>query len=751
MAIRQPEFYCDQAVINITPNPIIPNTPVTGTITIPWRAGSVGPAPYPDPNGFLFTTPILSTSNTGLTATLVPGISPNPGSCPTCLGDYGNLVYNITGQVSASGTAAVFTFEDFAPCVINLPVQSYTPSPTVESLDCMNAVKNISPNPVIPNTPVTGTVTIAYTGGNGVAYSGIVVNSTSNEGLTATIVPGTLANGNGNIVFNITGQVAYGGQTAVFAFSFGGQYCQFGIQVPDYYPQGNQWYVLYPCYNDRSDMRVLFSKATALATYVNQSKYLEWGECLNYPPDYEQPCGCYTIKLWTGNTPTSNLFPNINENNIVPNEECDTCSSTCLIVSGTGTVTYISSEDQQVTASLPTMICSKTKLIISSTGTPTIEPLSECSSSNDCKINCYKLTNCKTGQIIYSNSSSLFDAFVGGKTVELYEFDGCWNVDMGEECECLVEVTVKNSYDDCISCLPIVAYVLSNCQNELVQKFSEEDLSPYVGKIVSLDCGDCWYVDQIDYKPPQTQEFVIENVYESCEQCSRAYFILFDCEGSLEPITTFTDMTPYLGSTLKLAGYVGCWTVQTSPTPDYENAVEVSVTTEFEDCDTCQTVTGCTCTKLKNTSTVEATASYLDCAGIEQTVTLDGGESTAKRCVNRWLSKNPAYFETTEFGECVENTSTGIKECPAALTGRMVRPGYTTPACDTEKFERVTCETAEILYKQVLQLRYGISNCCPEDDDKVLVKKEMLDIQALTDKDYDCSNLEDCNCSSCNN
>ncbi len=748
MAILAPVIHCDDAVINISPNPIIANTPVTGTITIPYTGGSIAPSPYPSVDVPLDSVYTTDSSNPGLTATLRPGTTPQ--SLSLTVGGPGEFILDVTGQVSQSGVPVVFNFTMFGGCQITIPVAAAPPSPSVESLNCIDRVINITPNPVIPNTPVTGTVTIPYTGGNGQPYSSVVINSTYNTGLTATLVPGTLSNGSGgNLVLNITGQVSGGGLQAVFDFSFGGQNCDFAIDVPEYYPQGNQWYVLYPCYSDDSDLKILFSKATALAAHVDETRYLHWGECLNLPPDFYEPCGCYKIKKWTGFTPTTNLYPNINENNIDNN--CDDCNSYCLSVNGVGNVSYVSSEDQQITTSLPALICTKTQLYTPSTPSPTIIALSECSSSNDCKIDCYELTNCKTGQIIYTNSSSLFNAFAGNKAVELYEYEGCWTVDIGIECECLVEVTVKNSYTDCIKCLPIVAYVLTNCENELLQKFSEEDLLPYVGKIVSLDCGDCWYVDQIDYKPPQTQEFVIENVYESCEQCSRAYFILFDCEGSLEPITTFTDMTTYLGSTLKLAGYTGCWTVQTSPTPDYENAVGVSVTTEFEDCDACQTVTGCTCTKLKNTSTVEATASYLDCSGIQQTITLDAGDSTVKICVNRWLSKNPAYFETTEFGDCVENEGTGIKECPAVLNGRMVRPGYTAPTCDTEKFERITCETAEILYKQVLQLRYGISNCCPEDDDKVLVKKEILDIQALTDKDYICSNLENCNCSSCNN
>jgi hypothetical protein len=40
------------------------------------------------------------------------------------------------------------------------------------------------------------------------------------------------------------------------------------------------------------------------------------------------------------------------------------------------------------------------------------------------------------------------------------------------------------------------------------------------------------------------------------------------------------------------------------------------------------------------------------------------------------------------------------------------------------------------MYKSVLEKRYGISNCCPEDDEKWLMKKELIDLQALKSPDH---------------
>ncbi|MBT2623666.1 FISUMP domain-containing protein [Chryseobacterium sp. ISL-6] len=83
--------------------------------------------------------------------------------------------------------------------------------------------------------------TIPYTGGNGGIYSGISVPSTGVTGLTASIPSGTVNNGNGTLVFNITGTPSAAG-TAVFTISFAGETCGFtrtvaaGGSFPDVVP-----------------------------------------------------------------------------------------------------------------------------------------------------------------------------------------------------------------------------------------------------------------------------------------------------------------------------------------------------------------------------------------------------------------------------------------------------------------------------------------------------------------------------------
>lgn len=83
---------------------------------------------------------------------------------------------------------------------------------------------------------------------------------------------------------------------------------------------------------------------------------------------------------------------------------------------------------------------------------------------------------------------------------------------------------------------------------------------------------------------------------------------------------------------------------------------------------------------------------------------------------------------------------------PPVYPKRPVIPGYSVPGCDIEKFEKFTCKSAEILYKTVMEKRYGISNCCPDTDlgDKWLVKKELADLQGATDPNYVCTPSPSC-------
>ena len=101
--------------------------------------------------------------------------------------------------------------------------------------------------------------------------------------------------------------------------------------------------------------------------------------------------------------------------------------------------------------------------------------------------------------------------------------------------------------------------------------------------------------------------------------------------------------------------------------------------------------------------------------------------------------KCKAYFNF--YGECTNGV------CPPPVyPKRSVKPGYNTPACSIEKYEKISCKSSEVLYRNVLNLRYGISNCCPEEDEYWLVKKELIDLAALYNPEYPCAPNNPCGC-----
>ncbi len=109
----------------------------------------------------------------------------------------------------------------------------------VTALNCANATFS---GTATSGSVYDGTATVSYTGGNGAAYTnGAAIASTGVTGLTATLVGGTLASGNGTVVFLITGTPASAG-TANFAVSLGGQSCSLALTVAAPLPHVGKWF-----------------------------------------------------------------------------------------------------------------------------------------------------------------------------------------------------------------------------------------------------------------------------------------------------------------------------------------------------------------------------------------------------------------------------------------------------------------------------------------------------------------------------
>jgi hypothetical protein len=491
-----------------------------------------------------------------------------------------------------------------------------------------------------------------------------------------------------------------------------------------------QCYTLYPC---DSSLPILLSNSTTLASVVNDFTSIK---------NYE---GCYFV---VENDPGDC----VNALDIQADEKVPCgCTLNCYSITGNPTsITYINASFEVITTSGNTNICSYIEPRVIGGTEGVVFDFGNCVEGL-CPEICFEFTNCKTEEtLIVSNTTAILGYYANNNVVTLQGYDGCWSIDIAAEpCDCAVNVTVLQVFNSCFTCLPIIAYKFTNCNNQSIVKYSTDDYSTYVGYTVILDCGECWFVDLINYQPPATQTIVIVTNFESCLACSRTYYQLEDCSGP-DVIYTYTDLSTFVGNVVKLQDCATCWEVSERPEPGFNQsseATEVKVVIDYTDCPACLAELACRCSVAwPNTSGV---LSYIDCTGTPVTLTgLDPDTQSEKVCVREWITaREPIYF-----GDCVNGN------CPVEpLPKRFIRPGYYTPACDTERFEKVTCNAAEILYKTVLTARYGISNCCYAPDDKWIIRKELIDLQAVRDPNYVCTptqsccnNTSSCGCGSCN-
>ncbi|WP_343610520.1 hypothetical protein [Chryseobacterium oranimense] len=161
--------------------------------------------PLDGKKGFLGPKVALKTSVDQITI-------PNPAT--------GLLVYNLgTGGLQTEG---YHYWNGSEWRVFN---SSSTITPSVQGLNCSDATFN--PPTFISGAPYNGVMVIPYSGGNGGAYgAGTPVASTGNTGLSAKLRPGYLSNGNGELIYDLTGIPSQSSPNpAIFNISFLNQNC----------------------------------------------------------------------------------------------------------------------------------------------------------------------------------------------------------------------------------------------------------------------------------------------------------------------------------------------------------------------------------------------------------------------------------------------------------------------------------------------------------------------------------------------
>jgi len=499
-----------------------------------------------------------------------------------------------------------------------------------------------------------------------------------------------------------------------------------GDETPGFCPEcETQCYSLYPCTGDIPPVTTNTDLSAYVGTYAQIQIDADFGFACYFVTLAPDCLNAITVVV-DGDTPCS-------------------CNCECYEIIGTAKVDYVDCDGNPIS----TMVngywkgCSQVYPFTNPSPGPNLTVVSHGNCiDGQCPAECYELIDCD-GILdpIYSTAQSLSPYATLGQVVQIQGYDNCWIVDSVVECDCAINVVVLQAYNTCEECNPAPNYLLTNCDDQTTIIYTSSDLSTYVNQVVELnpDCPGCWIVSEINGPIPSDVPISVSVAFDDCEACKTTYYVLSDCAEIEADIITSTDLSDYIGQTITLEWCpTTCWTVAVSQT-SLNAGVLGNIAQEFDTCLDCLTSFPCVCSRIKNHDTVAHNYDYLDCEGTVQTITLLSGERSERICMAHWLSSYPTDY-VEYFGNCTNG------ECPPQIYPRRdVKPGYTTPVCSTEKYEKITCKSAEILYKQVMTLRYGITNCCPEEDDKWLVKKQLIDLVALRDPDYDCA-VTSCGC-----
>jgi hypothetical protein len=104
------------------------------------------------------------------------------------------------------------------------------PGICVANVASLNCNATIVTGVAVEGSPANVSIQIPYTGGDGSSYPSYSCSSTGVTGLSASTSAGNVANGNGLIIFTVTGTPASSG-TAIFAINFGQQSCTISLTI----------------------------------------------------------------------------------------------------------------------------------------------------------------------------------------------------------------------------------------------------------------------------------------------------------------------------------------------------------------------------------------------------------------------------------------------------------------------------------------------------------------------------------------
>jgi hypothetical protein len=259
--------------------------------------------------------------------------------------------------------------------------------------------------------------------------------------------------------------------------------------------------------------------------------------------------------------------------------------------------------------------------------------------------------------------------------------------------------------------------------------------------ILTYSCNE-QKIKSLNNNTENQEKLEVTNSFVDCRECAQDYWLLEDCASIAPDIITITDLSIFEDEYIRLTWCPDtCWHV--TSTRQHTNPTIVFLENNYIDCPTCIIdALPCICVNLKNTGTSVQTLEYYDCDGAVQEITINANELTDKMCIKQLIDP-PGSITVYNFGNCL-GTSPDFT-CPVVPTPkRLVTPGFNTPNCSPEYYERVYCHFSAWIYGEVSKERYGISPCCSEDAEKWEIKQQMLEYSVAYNPDYACTPASTC-------
>ncbi len=189
-----------------------------------------------------------------------------------------------------------------------------------------------------------------------------------------------------------------------------------------------------------------------------------------------------------------------------------------------------------------------------------------------------------------------------------------------------------------------------------------------------------------------------------------------------------------------------CWTAE-PVIPPCNSSIEYgpsNIVQQFEDCDDCLKP----CYKIKDC--IDQTLVYSDSVSLSNYVgqIISWNDGVEDKCgfVEKYICReNPQSVISITVLDCFFRCEDCLpKPEPAVpafdLKPRIVKPGYDTPTCTPDYFDKVKCNWSEAVYQHMASIRFGIEFCCDPDLQKWGIKNEILDIESTKYPDIDCTN-----------